>query len=171
MQNHYAQQTIEISHEMLASSGKRFANLIVDLIVRTLLIFLVGGLSLLLYYLFEYDGLLLWMQEISTIQDILFGSFVLIMYYFTMEVFAQRTLGKLITGTKVVMGDGSKPEARAIIIRTLCRFIPFEPFSFLGDRTRGWHDTISDTYVVDIKKYEAALYLKNSFSEIGAEQL
>jgi len=32
--------------------------------------------------------------------------------------------------------------------RTLCRYIPFEPFSFLGNKPIGWHDSLSKTLVV-----------------------
>jgi uncharacterized RDD family membrane protein YckC len=52
----------------------------------------------------------------------------------------------------VVKKDGSKPDIKTLVIRTLCRFIPFEPFSFLGATPRGWHDTYSDTYVIKKKK-------------------
>jgi uncharacterized RDD family membrane protein YckC len=45
------------------------------------------------------------------------------------------------------MKDGSKPNVYTIIKRTLCRFIPFEIFTFLGSK-RGWHDVFSNTYVV-----------------------
>ena len=71
-----------------------------------------------------------------------------------LEGLTQRTIGKLITRTKVVMENGEKPSSEAIIIRSLCRMIPFDAFSFLGDPSRGWHDTISKTYVVDVQKFE-----------------
>ena len=48
----------------------------------------------------------------------------------------------------VVNVHGAKPSVNAIIKRTLCRFIPFEPFTFLGLNSRGWHDSFSKTYVV-----------------------
>jgi hypothetical protein len=51
----------------------------------------------------------------------------------------------------VVKHDGSRPNMKSIIIRTLSRLIPFEPFSFLTAE-RGWHDTLSVTYVV--KKHD-----------------
>jgi hypothetical protein len=33
-------------------------------------------------------------------------------------------------------------------IRTLSRFIVFEALSYLGSVSRGWHDSLSGTYVV-----------------------
>jgi uncharacterized RDD family membrane protein YckC len=59
-----------------------------------------------------------------------------------------RTLGKLITSTKVIAQDVVKPGFGRAMVRTLCRFIPFEPFSFFGAERRGWHDSIAKTWVV-----------------------
>ena len=73
-----------------------------------------------------------------------------IIYFAVMEFSFGKTLGKMITKTKVVMADGSKPTFGTIFIRTLCRHIPFEPFSFLGGPV-GWHDSISKTRVVSDK--------------------
>jgi uncharacterized RDD family membrane protein YckC len=54
--------------------------------------------------------------------------------------------GKLLSGTVVVNEAGGKPTIGQVFARTLCRFIPFEAFSFLGKR--GWHDSIPKTHVV-----------------------
>ena len=155
--------------DLLATRGQRFGNFIIDLIMRYVLIFIFGFIAGLLA-LAGYDGLLLWIDQMSFFDEILLGSAFLLVYYVTMEVLSQRTVGKYITGTKVIMADGSKPEARIIVVRSLCRFIPFEIFSFLGEDGRGWHDTITETFVVNAKKYEAALNLKNSFEEIGTTE-
>jgi uncharacterized RDD family membrane protein YckC len=69
-------------------------------------------------------------------------------YYILMEGIFGRTLGKLITGTVVVDGFGNKPSFGKIIGRSFARLIPFEAFSFLGSTGRGWHDSLTDTYVV-----------------------
>ena len=42
--------------------------------------------------------------------------------------------------------NGTKPRFGQVIGRTLCRFVPFEAFSFFGER--GWHDKIPKTRVV-----------------------
>jgi uncharacterized RDD family membrane protein YckC len=49
----------------------------------------------------------------------------------------------------VVKHNGSRPKVKSIIIRTLVRMIPIDAFSFLSNDARGWHDTLSVTYVVD----------------------
>src|SRR5262245_45459412 len=47
-------------------------------------------------------------------------------YYILAEYFFQRTLGKLLTRTKVVTKTGDKPTFGQIVGRTLSRSIPFE---------------------------------------------
>jgi hypothetical protein len=41
-----------------------------------------------------------------------------------------------------------RPPFGTMVLRSLCRLIPFEPFSFLGSDARGWHDSITKTRVV-----------------------
>ncbi|HEV7279163.1 MAG TPA: RDD family protein [Pirellulaceae bacterium] len=69
-------------------------------------------------------------------------------YYIALESLFGRTLGKLATGTVVVDEHGQKPTFGQVCLRSICRFIPFEPFSFLGRVARGWHDKLPNTYVV-----------------------
>ncbi len=72
-------------------------------------------------------------------------------YYFVFEVLWQRTIGKLVTGTKVVMVDGGRPSVETILIRSLIRLVPFEPFSFLlvsREERTWWHDRWTQTRVV-----------------------
>lgn len=72
-----------------------------------------------------------------------------LLYYVVLEFFFQQTPGKFITGTKVVTRDGKKPGIKIIILRSLCRLIPLDKFSFLFTR-RGFHDYLSATTVIDI---------------------
>lgn len=89
-------------------------------------------------------GLELLDEPIGTLLS--FASFVF--YYFVMELVFGRTVGKIVTGTKVVRADGSRPSAGQIIGRTLSRIIPFEAFSFFSSPCVGWHDSLSGTRVV-----------------------
>jgi uncharacterized RDD family membrane protein YckC len=75
-------------------------------------------------------------------------SLVPLFYYVPQEFFWGRTLGKFITGTKVVSADGVTPTLFRIVGRTLCRMIPFEWFTFLETSPVGWHDKFSGTRVV-----------------------
>ena len=72
------------------------------------------------------------------------------LYYLICESIWFKTPAKFITKTKVITEYGEKPNFKTVLIRTLSRFVPFEPFSFLGSgRPRGWHDNWSKTIVVD----------------------
>lgn len=91
----------------------------------------------------------------------LIGLAIWMVYYFICEAFCNgRTLGKWITGLKVVDLDGNKPKIGRIAIRTLARLIPFDYLSFFGtdkwsseENLDGfWHDSLSKTYVVRVKK-------------------
>ena len=80
--------------------------------------------------------------------SILFSSFI---YYLIFEGLFQTSPVKYITGTRVVNASTMEsPGFGKIFIRTLCRRIPFEPFSFFGQQ--GWHDSISGTEVIAEKK-------------------
>jgi uncharacterized RDD family membrane protein YckC len=72
-------------------------------------------------------------------------------YLVVLEATGGRTLGKLITGTRVVDDAGNKPRLGQIVGRTFARYVPFEPFSFFGSSPRGWHDRWSGTRVVKIR--------------------
>lgn len=75
-------------------------------------------------------------------------------YHFIFEALFQRTFGKMLTGTKVVNMQGEKPSLLSLLGRTLARYIPFEPLSFLfygAYPTKGWHDRLSHTLVVPSK--------------------
>lgn len=67
------------------------------------------------------------------------------LYYFIMEWTTGQTVGKMITKSKVVTSDTQeKPSASSIFIRTLCRLIPVDFFSYLFIPI-GIHDRLSKT--------------------------
>lgn len=163
-------QTVELTHDMLAGKGVRFANYIIDYILKFGFGYLIGLVAGLMYSYLNVIAPYDFITNMNKFEEFMLGYIISLIYYFTFEVLTQRTMGKYITGTKVVTYEGEKPSAGTIFKRTLCRFIPFNPFSFLGESGRGWHDSIPDTYVVNIKKYNEALQLKQSFDEIGSGQ-
>jgi len=72
---------------------------------------------------------------------------IIVAYYTLFEFFAKgRTLGKMATGTVAVKEDGSRLTFKDALLRTLCRFIPFEVFSAFGYRP--WHDSLTKTLVI-----------------------
>lgn len=136
-------------HFPAASAGKRFVNYLIDRLIINLA--LPAGLGVVLALVLGEDQL----QEIAFLDTIagslLLGLVLSLIYYAALEGTGGTSLGKLITGTRVVRTDAaqSKPGLGQILGRTLARFIPFEPFSIFGKGM--WHDTLSGTAVVDIR--------------------
>lgn len=73
----------------------------------------------------------------------------LLIYYFYSEALFGRTLGKAFTNTVVVRTGNT---SYTVLVRTLSRLIPFEPFSFLSRGAQGWHDRISGMYLYKLDK-------------------
>jgi len=128
-----------------ASKGKRLANFIVDRVV--FFVVLLGFAFI--YGLLGFDPAVL--ENVNFIIDFLISSFFYVLYYVIFEIALRgKSIGKVITGTRAVMLDGSEPDANTIIKRSFSRIVPFEPFSYLGTND-GWHDTWCDTMVIDEK--------------------
>ena len=67
------------------------------------------------------------------------------LYYFIMEWTTGQTVGKMITKSKVVNNDtDEKPGFSRVLIRTLCRLIPVDFFTYLFI-PMGIHDRVSKT--------------------------
>ena len=147
-----AQQDIELKEnetfEKIASKGKRFANYILDSIFFLIISYIVGVILGIMFLLLSPESFYIF-EEGNILFNYLFGFILSMMYYTTLEALTGRTIAKYITRTKVVKENGEKPDFRTIVIRSLCRFIPFEAFSFLGSESYGWHDSISHTIVID----------------------
>jgi uncharacterized RDD family membrane protein YckC len=84
----------------------------------------------------------------------IFGLVVIVLYYILQEAFWGRTLGKAVAGTKVVREDGTPISFGQALVRSICRFIPFEQLSFFGGHGHpvGWHDRIAKTKVVSVSQ-------------------
>ncbi len=133
-----------------ASIGKRVANYIIDRIFGYLTVFVIAATVGLVMGI-VCPGSIESIPENSIFWYILsFMSFYL--YFVVLEATTSRTLAKFITGTMVVTTDGEKPDFNTILLRSLCRFIPFEAFSFLGQSQNGWHDSLSKTRVIEVNR-------------------
>lgn len=73
------------------------------------------------------------------------------LYYIVLERFFGKTLGKVITKTRVVSYENKRPTFAQIVLRTVIRLIGIDPFSFLFGAQKGWHDLGSNTLVVRIE--------------------
>jgi len=157
----------EFDAELHASKNQRFANYVIDYICQIVImlgvVFLISIISILL----GYDDLIAGIESMNRVEEYALGAVIVLIYYNVFEIFFSRTIGKFITKTIVVNEFGEKPDVNEILVRTVCRIIPFEAFSFLGDLGKGWHDSISKTYVVrkDILDQRKKGY--NSLDEIG----
>ena len=67
------------------------------------------------------------------------------LYYFIFELSMKQTIGKLVTKTFVVKKNGVNPSFVNILIRSCCRLIPIDSFSYLFGTERGLHDVLSST--------------------------
>ncbi len=145
LETSFDQSQQDSTTSLVAPESRRFVNFILDYIVVQLL-------AIALYKVMEpsvdiprllYDVFVNYNYLFSPVVSIIFLS-----YYILQEFFWGRTLGKFITGTKVVTADGTSPSFIQIVGRTLCRLIPFDWFSFLEESPIGWHDKLSKTRVV-----------------------
>jgi uncharacterized RDD family membrane protein YckC len=134
-----------------ASHAKRFGNYIIDLVAFNILFFI--GLMVAA----NIDPQVLKWVEKTTEQGFAFTEQLLILvvygtYMFMVEaLFKGKSLGKLITGTRVLRQDGNPITVRDAQLRGLCRMIPFHPFSALGMPCYPWHDRWTKTFVIDEK--------------------
>ncbi|MDM1554558.1 MULTISPECIES: RDD family protein [Chryseobacterium] len=152
-----------------ASLWIRLANNFIDLIIIYIANYFLSVICHFLYkvtsiefFYFYNNGSFLW--------KLFIGNFNYILYYFLMENYLDgRTISKYITGTKVISTDGTHPTTQQIIYRTLSRVIPFDGLSFLG--VNGWHDSWSDTRVINLKNYMAEIQAKSEIDSLGKKEI
>jgi uncharacterized RDD family membrane protein YckC len=123
------------------SNGVRFANYLIDAI------FFYITFIVLISVFVGSDGAFLTALEENPILDRIITLVCYAIFMTIQETLLKgRSIGKYITGTKVVDYYGTTPTTGTLIARNMYRAVPFDQLSFLGDR--GWHDSWSDTYVV-----------------------
>ncbi len=163
-----------VTEEILASHGQRLANYVVDMVMLLVLMFFV---LVFISAIAISNNNKEFMDKLPTntvaIYTITIG--VTLFYYNIFEIFSARTIGKLITQTIVVDENGNIPNHESILIRSLCRFIPFIwlPFVisfFMGTKAKGWHDSISKTYVVNRNALEEEKRLFYISTQIKSEE-
>lgn len=125
-----------------AERWRRFVNSLIDYVGVVAVGIIVGAIIGAAGGTDAIDGLQ------SPGMEYLTGFGIMLIYYVPLEALFGRTLGKLVTGTKVVDENGNPPTWGKAFGRTLCRLIPFEAFSFFKSDARGWHDSVPKTYVV-----------------------
>ncbi|MGG5210987.1 RDD family protein [Chryseobacterium sp. MIQD13] len=157
---------LQIVDRHRASKGARFANYLIDLVAFYIAFFVI--LMILMVISPAYRE---WITNTSDIVQRLIGIISYILFTFFIEaVTGGRSLGKLITGTRVIMTDGQKPSVGDYFLRNIIRgIILVDQLSFLGEN--GFHDNWSNTRVINIKDYEAERQLKSDINSIGAKEM
>jgi uncharacterized RDD family membrane protein YckC len=91
-------------------------------------------------------------QWVQGVPDIVWGVAPPLIYYTICEGLTARTIGKWVTGTRVVNKWGLRPTFLQVLGRSLWRLMPFEPLSFFKADRRGWHDSVPETFVVKSRR-------------------
>ncbi len=159
--------TFTVTDDLLASQGQRFLNFGIDVLIQYVIILGMGTTIELIADITNNYALSDWLESMSRSELLFYVVFTVFFYYYLTEVYFSRTFAKYFTKTIVVTNEGLKPHYKMILIRTLCRFIPFEAFSFLSESLRGWHDRFSGTYVVKKKRLTQKRDLFYHFDEIA----
>jgi uncharacterized RDD family membrane protein YckC len=159
-----------IEKKLLTSDRDRFFNCIIDFVFILVTMFVVTFIIIIIGNILQWDIYRMWEETLIRLGFI--GSYLsfAMIYYSIFEGLFGRTLGKIITGSVVINEYGLKPSFRTILKRTLCRLIPFDALSFLGVSGRMWHDSLSDTYVVEKNILEDQMKLQE-VNLIGIEEI
>jgi uncharacterized RDD family membrane protein YckC len=121
----------------------RFANFGIDLLILKL-VYYFGNYALMSLHLPHAP--LSWWGFPGTFSVNVAFSILYIFYYTIFEYFFQKTPGKFITKTIIINELAEKPSLDQILLRTILRFIPLEPYTCINGR--GFHDSWADTFVV-----------------------
>lgn len=156
---------LTVAEQMAPSNGIRFVAYFIDTVICLLLsIFLFSAMGWMSNH--SDDATVTYITSMVTysvivgpISNVFIGGnpyvgLVFFAYFFIFDIFGT-SIGKMIMGLKVIDINGERASARKLLIRTLCRFIPFDSFSFIrtqwsvGPNPIGhWHDRFSGTYTV-----------------------
>ena len=143
----------KVTEELLVKLDKRFFNFIIDMFMLSFILFI----GLVIFIANNYttaNETKDFMNRFLTNSLLQFTvtACITLLYYNFFEIFTSRTIGKFCTNTIVVDENGDKANYEAIMIRSLIRIIPFYWISFIIFPTRGLHDVVSKTYVVNKKE-------------------
>jgi uncharacterized RDD family membrane protein YckC len=144
--NPYEPPAAEIAGQLVAgrpslypvTAGQRFLGFVIDYIAA-----MVFGTVMVAVLMLAFGEDLL-----DQFPDSLIGIAGMATYYLLFEGLMGRTLGKLVTRTRVVSADDKGLSFGRIFVRTVSRFVPFEALSFWFGDGQMWHDSWSQTAVM-----------------------
>ena len=155
-----------ITEDLQATQSQRFFNLSIDVVFIYILVLSLGTTIILVALAVDNFALSNYVTNLTAIEIAFYTAIVTFLYYYLTEVYFSCTIAKLLTHTIVVNANGTKPSKRSIFIRTCCRFIPFEAFTFLYG-PKGWHDVFSKTYVVKKRELIKKRKQQDSFETVA----
>lgn len=163
---------LQVVERNKADKGYRFLNYLIDFGFSVMVIVVLAFIYVIAQYFITGKDMDEAMDEITNVNPLLDRIGTLLLYgliMFLMEKFSNgRSLGKLITGTKVVKADGSELTTDDLLKRNFTRAVPFDQLTFLGNT--GWHDGWSNTRVVRVKDYDRARAAQNEIESLGAKE-
>jgi uncharacterized RDD family membrane protein YckC len=136
----------------LASTGQRFLNYLIDNLLMQFGLSYVTGTAVGIIFGLLFPEYMIQISQSDNKFDLLFLSYLIgivnyLVYYTICEKgFRGYTLGKLVTGTRVIREDGDELTFKDALLRTLCRLVPFEALSAFGGYP--WHDSWTKTRVI-----------------------
>jgi uncharacterized RDD family membrane protein YckC len=143
----------EMMYEQPATVGQRFLNYLVDIVIFYLIFILIGMIGGVIGLIggSEDPAVIVGSQSTDSgtgrLVEMLITWSVYILYYTFFEGITKgRTVGKMLSKTKAVKADGSDITPKDALMRSLCRLVPFEPFSAFGGNP--WHDKWTNTKVI-----------------------
>lgn len=155
------------------SFGKRLGAYILDYIIFYIGIMLLFGgfFAILQVFLgFDIEAFDAYTETpMGSLLDKLITAFMHCIYYIVFELIVGRTPAKILLKLIVVNEDGFAPTTNQYFQRNFYRLVPFDGFSYLESLPRGWHDSWSNTYVINESEIYKSL-LKQSQPEIDAEE-
>jgi len=129
-----------------ATRGQRFTNFLIDYFFKFILTVFI---AILVVMVILDDSAFESLAEMGRLGEIILGSITSLIYYSLFEYLTDgKSIGKYITKTRAVKNDGTPMDFATTMTRTLCRLIPFDALSYLGNKKSGWHDRFSDTIVI-----------------------
>lgn len=132
----------------LVTPGVRFCYFLLDLVFYYIITFVIMTLVAIIVLSINPENYTFF-SSLSK-YDRLISMSLFFLYYALTEFFFGGTFGKLICGYTVIDSHANKISFSDSLLRTICRYVPFESFSCFGER--GWHDKWSKTYVVKRKE-------------------
>jgi hypothetical protein len=131
------QKQIDTENIKVVSHKSRFINWLIDLMIISILS--LYNIKIL------FQGFVFQDNEFLISNPYWFIAINMFCYYLLLESVFLQTIGKLHNNSFVTYSD---QKTKSILIRTISRFIPLNPFSFFGKT--GWHDAISNTKVAKL---------------------